>query len=572
MRRTACEIDSMERSAFGDLMSTPISIFAGTKVQKVDPRDDLVVALSGLKAGESVTLDGHTWTLRDEVPAKQKFAARDFAKGERVIMYGVTVGRALHAIPAGSLISQANLEHATDDFAGKSKAYLWTPPNVDRWKGATFQGFKRATGRAGTANHWVVIPLVFCENRNLAVMREALTRALGYHRAAGYEAYARKLAEAWKSGAALDAVELDEAASFSPLFPNVDGVKFLEHGLGCGGTRQDATALCSLLAGYIDSPNVAGATVLSLGCQHAQVSLLMEQLALRNGAFSKPLHVFEQQKSRSERDMMKEAMRATFAGVAKANEQVRESCPISDLVVGVECGGSDGFSGISANPVLGHVADVLAAVGGTPVLSEFPELCGIEQSLCDRCETPELAEKFVTLMRSYEGAAKACGSGFDSNPSPGNIRDGLITDAIKSAGAAKKGGTAPIVEVCDYPEPIRARGGLTLYCTPGNDVESTTALAAGGCNLILFTTGLGTPTGNPVCPTMKISTNTELAVRMRDIIDFDTGAVIRGERTVAELGEDLMQLSVDVASGRVVPKAVALGQDDFLPWKRGVSL
>ncbi|MBL9116917.1 MAG: altronate dehydratase [Verrucomicrobiaceae bacterium] len=541
-------------------------------IQKLDPRDDLVVALQPLAAGQVVELGSERWSLPGVVPAKQKFAAREFAAGERVTMYGVTVGRALVGIKAGELISRANLEHASDDFTGKTRSYVWTPPDVSGWLGGTFMGYKRATGRSGTANYWVVIPLVFCENRNLAVMREALNRALGYHRTAVYEGYARDLVRAHGAGTDLDGVVLEGVSDVLPVFPGVHGVKFLEHGLGCGGTRQDAEALCDLLAGYIDHPNVAGATVLSLGCQHAQVSLLMEQLGRRNGAFNKPLHVFEQQKAVSERQMLADAMKATVRGVAAASELVREPCPLSDLVVGVECGGSDGFSGISANPVLGHVADVLCGIGASPVLSEFPELCGIEQSLCDRCETPELAERFVQLMRAYEGAAKSCGSGFDSNPSPGNIRDGLITDAIKSAGAAKKGGTGPIVEVCDYPERIKSRGGLVLYCTPGNDVESTTALAAGGCTLMLFTTGLGTPTGNPVCPTLKISTNTELATRMSDIIDFDAGPVIRGERTVAELGEDLMKLSVEVASGVVTPKAVALGQDDFLPWKRGVSL
>ena len=318
--------------------------------------------------------------------------------------------------------------------------------------------------------------------------------------------------------------------------------------------------------------DIAGATVLSLGCQHAQVSILERELAKRNPRFQKPLHIFEQQKSASERDMMQRAIKATLLGVAKANEQTREPCPLSDLIVGVECGGSDGFSGISANPVIGHTADLLVALGGAPVLSEFPELCGIEQSLCDRCVSSEIADKFVSLMRAYEGAAQACGSGFDANPSPGNIRDGLITDAIKSAGAAKKGGTAPIVDVLDYPELITKRGGLSLYCTPGNDVESTTALAAGGCNVILFSTGLGTPTGNPVCPTMKISTNTSLATRMADIIDFDTGPVITGEKSITQMGEELLDLTIDVASGRRMAKAVALGQDDFLPWKRGVSL
>lgn len=542
---------------------------------RVHPADDLIVALHDLKAGEPVSLEGSLWTLREAIPAKHKFAARDFAAGDVATMYGVTVGRATCPIPAGARVHTDNLIHQAATFSGKQKDVLWTPPNMGPWLGRSFQGFKRAQGVSGTANHWLVIPLVFCENRNLAFMREALTRALGYAHSSPYERYAQKLADAYQRGNPgdeLDTFSLDTLSSPAPLFPNVSGIKFLEHGLGCGGTRQDAIALCQLLAGYIAHPNVAGATVLSLGCQHAQVSLLEESLAKMHPHFDKPLHIFEQQKSASERDMMAKAIRTTFEGVALANEQTRVPCPLSDLVVGVECGGSDGFSGISANPVIGHVADLLAALGGAPVLSEFPELCGVEQSLCDRCITPALADRFVQLMRAYEEAARACGSGFDANPSPGNIRDGLITDAIKSAGAAKKGGTAPIVDVLDYGEPIRQHGGLTLYCTPGNDVESTTALAGGGCNLMLFSTGLGTPTGNPVCPILKISTNTALMRRMGDILDFDAGPVIIGEQTVQQMGESLLELCIATASGEFVPKAVALGQDDFLPWKRGVSL
>jgi altronate hydrolase len=546
-------------------------------IQRIDPRDDAIVALQDIPAGAEVRQGSESWTLRELIPAKQKFTARDFAKGDRVTMYGVTVGKAKMDLAAGSRLSVENLQHETDGFGGKQKDYSWVAPDVSSWSGRHFEGFRRPDGPAGTANYWVVIPLVFCENRNLGFMREALVRSLGYGKTSPYERYAARLLEGYQKKASeeeLEALALDamERSREQRPFPNVDGVKFLEHGLGCGGTRLDAEALCGLLAGYINSPNVAGATVLSLGCQHAQVSILESELAKRNASFRKPLHIFEQQKCASEQEMMRRAIKATFLGVAKANEQVREACPLSDLIAGVECGGSDGFSGISANPVIGHVADLLAGLGGAPVLSEFPELCGIEQSLCDRCETPELADKFGRLMRVYEGAAQACGSGFDANPSPGNIRDGLITDAIKSAGAAKKGGTSPIVDVLDYPEPITKKGGLTLYCTPGNDVESTTAIAAGGCNLILFSTGLGTPTGNPVCPTLKISTNSSLAKRMADIIDFDTGPVITGESTLAEMGYALMEQVIETASGRYVPKAVALGQDDFLPWKRGVSL
>jgi len=543
---------------------------------RIHPADDLIVALRPLKAGDHIQVDGTAHQLREDIGAKHKFAGRDFSEGEQVTMYGVTVGRTLAAISAGSLVHTHNLRHATDAFGGKQQEVKWTAPDASKWRTQSFAGFKRPQGRAGTANYWIVIPLVFCENRNLAFMREALQVELGYRKTGPYQSFARRLADWRKRGAPhaeLDALLVEDVAreAPSPLFPNVHGVKFLEHGLGCGGTRQDSDALCGLLAGYINHPNVAGATVLSLGCQHAQVSILERELAKRNPQCSKPLHIFEQQKSASERDMMSRAIKSTFLGMAEANELRREPSPISDLIVGVECGGSDGFSGISANPVIGHTADLLVALGGTPALSEFPELCGIEQELSNRCVTAALADRFVSLMRAYESAAEACGSGFDANPSPGNIRDGLITDAIKSAGAAKKGGTSPVTDVLDYPEPI-TKPGLALVCTPGNDVESTTALAGAGCTLMLFSTGLGTPTGNPICPTLKISTNSELARRMADVIDFDAGPVITGDKTVDQLGEELLDLSLATASGQYVPKAVALGQDDFLPWKRGVSL
>lgn len=548
-------------------------------ILQVHPADDAIVALRDLDAGAAVSLSSAAagWTLKEKIPAKQKFAAHDFAQGDLITMYGVTVGRATQAIAKGALLHTHNVVHATAAFTGKQREYAWTPPDVTKWQSRSFNGFKRAQGPAGTANYWIVIPLVFCENRNLAFMREALTRSLGHGKTSPYERFAQRLVDLHRAGASkaeLEAAELETAtaANAARIFPNIDGVKFLEHGLGCGGTRQDAQALCRLLAGYIHSSNVAGATVLSLGCQHAQVSLLEQELAALYPKLEKPLLIYEQQKSKSERDMMAHAIRDTFLHLATANEQTREPCPLSDLIMAVECGGSDGFSGISANPAIGHTADLLAALGGAPVLSEFPELCGVEQSLCDRCVTADLADKFVNLMRSYEGAAQACGSGFDANPSPGNIRDGLITDGIKSAGAAKKGGSAPIVDVLDYGEPIRKHGGLTLYCTPGNDVESTTALAGGGCNMMLFTTGLGTPTGNPVCPTLKIATNTALATRMPDLIDFDTGPIITGEKSVEQMGEEMLELVIATASGEHVPKAVALGQDDFLPWKRGVSL
>jgi altronate hydrolase len=281
--------------------------------------------------------------------------------------------------------------------------------------------------------------------------------------------------------------------------------------------------------------------------------------------------VFEQQQSGSEFSMLSEAIRASFLGVAEANKNTRAPAPLSQLCVGLKCGGSDGFSGISANPAVGHVSDLITALGGRTILSEFPELCGVEQSLIDRSTTKEVADRFIQFMRDYAARAKAVHSGFEMNPSPGNIRDGLLTDAMKSAGAARKGGTSPVTAVLDYPE-YSIEPGLNLQCTPGNDVECVTAQVAAGANVVLFTTGLGTPTGNPVAPVVKISTNSDLARRMQDIIDVDTGPIISGEKTIGQMGETILESVIQVASGEVRTKAESLGQDDFIPWKRGISL
>lgn len=545
-------------------------------VQRIHENDDAIVALQDLAKGQRVRFENTEWILQGNIPIKHKFAARDFHDGDKVTMYGVTVGRVRGHVQKGALLTTENLAHAADTYTAQSGSRKWIAPDVEPWRQRTFNGYRRSDSSSGTANLWLVVPLVFCENRNIAVMQSALNRALGYHRHSQYESFALELARQWKampSPDSLNAVHLSPSTpAIAPLFPNVGGVKFLQHTFGCGGTREDSNALCALIAGYLDNPNVAGATILSLGCQHSQIGILEQEIALRNPSFNKPLEIFEQQKAASEMDMLQKAMRATFLGVAGANQFHREPCPLSHLTIGVKCGGSDGFSGISANPVVGKMSDLVCALGGASVLSEFPELCGVEQELCLRCETPELAQRFAELMHAYDAQARACGSGFDMNPSPGNIRDGLITDAIKSAGAATKGGSAPIVDVLDYGAPLKKRGGVSLLHAPGNDVECTTAMAGSNCNLILFTTGLGTPTGNPICPTLKIATNSALAERMADIIDFDAGPLIKGERSLNHLAEDLLDLSIRTASGDFTPKAVALGQDDFIPWKRGVSL
>jgi len=544
-------------------------------VLQIHSSDNAVVALADLAKGSEIRLNGHVWTLADDVPAKHKFAAEALRPGDPVRMYGVLVGRAQTEIPEGGLLTTTNLKHATEGFAlGENKGPRWEAPDVSRWGQRTFRGHHRADGKVGTANHWLVIPLVFCENRNVEVLREALVAELGYDRHNHYRSLARLLANNYRAGTAPEAVNLPDvevADARHRLFPNVDGLKFLTHEGGCGCTRQDAQTLCGLLAGYITHPNTAGATVLSLGCQNAQVQILQEEIRRRDPGFQKPLVVLEQQQIGSESELLAQAIRQTLAGMAEANRSERRPAPLSKLCIGLECGGSDGFSGISANPVLGHLSDLLVALGGSVILSEFPELCGVEQELCDRCADRHSAERFSELMNTYHARARADGSGFDMNPSPGNIRDGLITDAIKSAGAAKKGGTSPVVDVLDYPEPV-TKSGLNLLCTPGNDVESTTAEVAAGATLVLFTTGLGTPTGNPVAPVLKVSSNSALARRMPDIIDFDAGGVITGETSIAEAAENLLEQVIRAASGETEVAAVRLGQDDFIPWKRGISL
>ncbi len=547
------------------------------RVLKVHPADNVLVALQDLGAGQVVTWATENYTLTTPVSSKHKFAMTDLRPGDTVIMYGVVIGKAVQPISRGEVLTTFNVKHAASTPLLRASTFQWNPPRVEPWKDRIFMGYHRSDGKVGTANYWLVIPLVFCENRNIEQVREALVEKLGYHRPSHYRLNVDKLVAKYKSGA--DARELLEedilladASELSPrLFPRVDGIKFLVHDGGCGGTRQDSDALCALLAGYLNNGNVAGATVLSLGCQNAQVKILEEAIQRINPHFDKPLYIIGQQESTSEPAFVADAVRKTFAGLVHANECERQAAPLSKLIVGLECGGSDGFSGISANPTLGYFSDMLTALGGSPVLSEFPELNGVEQDLVDRSVSIVVAEKFLRLMKSYAARAKEAGSGFDMNPSPGNIKDGLITDAMKSAGAAKKGGTSPVVDVLDYTEQV-SQPGLHLLCTPGNDVESTTALAASGCTLILFTTGLGTPTGNPIAPTIKVSSNTRLFERMKDIIDFDAGTIITGQDTPETKGQQLMDYVVDVASGRTVPHAVRLQQDDFIPWKRGISL
>lgn len=558
-------------------------------VLKVHPKDNVIVALRNLEAGEQIEFEGQSYEILEPVEAKHKFYTEDIEAGGAVTMYGVLVGKVTMDVKRGGLMTTANLHHAADPYAYRGVEFSWTPPDVAKWKDRTFLGYHRSDGRVGTANYWLFIPTVFCENRNLDVIREALHNELGYAVTEKYKAFTRSLVEEYRHEALGTRHEMNSQAQGKPheardeqpgtsgegrgtrVFKNVDGIKFLNHQGGCGGTRQDSAILENLLAAYADHPNVGGVTILSLGCQHLQLDAFVETIRKRNPKFDKPILTFEQQAGRTEEELIQAAIRETFNGLKEINKQERTPASLDKLTVGVKCGGSDGFSGISANPAVGYFSDLLVALQGKILLAEFPELCGAEQELIDRSTSQATAEKFIQLMDAYSAQAEQVGSGFHMNPSPGNIRDGLITDAIKSAGACKKGGTSPVVDVLDYTEPA-TKPGLSLVCTPGNDVEATTGKAASGATLILFTTGLGTPTGNPVCPTIKLATNSKLARKMADIIDIDCGPIVEGDKTIEEMGEEILEYCIRAASGEVIPKAVQLNQDDFIPWKRGVSL
>lgn len=572
-------------------MAHPEEIGSTQIFLQVHPADNVLVALQDLKAGTLIQFHGTSYLpsavggfdLKHDISAKHKFAITPLSIGDPVTMYGVLVGKAVQPIEQGGLISTKNLKHASEKFGARQSDYHWQAPDISKWKSRHFMGYHRSDGQVGVRNYWLVIPLVFCENRDILILKDAFLKELGYAQPDIYRQSLGDLVRFYKKngnteGYVSDKTKIETAEKWhiprksGKLFKNVDGIKFLTHESGCGETREDSNNLCALLAGYCVNPNVSGITVLSLGCQHAQIDLLKAKIAEKDPHFTKPLLCFERQKWASEWAMLSEATRQTFNGLVEINKLKRQKTPLSKLSVGVKCGGSDGFSGISANPAVGHAADLVAALGGKVLMAEFPELCGVEQELINRCVDDKAATDFSYLMTEYERRAEAVGATFDMNPSPGNIKDGLITDAMKSAGAAKKGGTSPVVEAVGYGGYAHKSGGLTLVCTPGSDVQATTGMGGAGATIQLFTTGLGTATGNPITPMVKLSTNNTLSERIHDIIDINCGGIITGEKTVEQSGEEILDYVIDLASGKYDTKAMILGQDDFIFWKRGVAL
>lgn len=530
------------------------------KILLIDPNDNLIVALKPLSQGELVEWNGSSYTLLTDVAAKHKFSITDLNVGDVVYMYGVPVGKATKPIAKGEAVTTANIKHyAAPIELDSHTTYQWTPPDVTKWQHRTFQGYVREDGRVGTANYWLILPLVFCQNRNVLKLQEALAKPLGYE-TRNYESVTHNLLQE----------HISSHKTQNRPFKNIDGIRAITVNSGCGGTSNDAQSMCRILADYADHPNVAGITVFALGCEKAQAELFDQQLAICNPHFNKPYIFLRQQEWPDEQAMMNEAIKLTFAELKNANNISRQPVPLAKLKIGVKCGGSDGFSGISANPAMGIVSDIIVALGGASALAEFPELCGAEGEMVARCQTVTDKKHFLELMQNYESQANHFSASIADNPSPGNIKDGLITDAIKSTGAAKKGGSAPITAVVDYGHPM-AEQGLSLVCTPGNDLEAVTGQVASGANLVIFSTGLGTPTGNPIVPVLKIATNSITAEKQKSVIDFDCGPVIDGVPLQA-VAEQLLEKVIATASGEYTVKADELEQYDFLFWKREVSL
>ena len=537
-----------------------------SSILKINPKDNVAVALDNLNKGYEVQLDNSSFELVDEIALKHKFACIDFKPGDPVYMYGILIGEATKHFPKGGLLTTENVKHKTQKVKGKTAPWRWIPPHTTKWCNRTFEGYHRSDGQVGTDNIWLFLPLVFCENRNIETLKNIFDKEFNAPKKEPLQELLSQLVHG-------DKIKDTENKKTKPRKTQFDNIKvrFLTHQGGCGGTRNDAKSLARLLAGYVNNPNVTGATVLSLGCQNLEVKLFKEALSALKLGNEKPVLIFDQQAEGTVDAFLSKIITKSFREIKKASSLKRKSAPLSKLTIGLECGGSDGFSGITANPTLGLISDIISGLGGKSILAEFPELAGVEQELVNRCISEALGIKFLNLMNEYEKKAEKVDSGFDMNPSPGNIKDGLITDAMKSAGAAKKSGNAPITDVLNYTEYAK-KAGVSLLCTPGNDVESTTALAGSGANIILFTTGLGTPTGNPITPVIKISTNSILKLKMRDIIDFDCGTIISEKRNIKEVGDELLEYIIAIASGQNTTKAAQLEQHDFIPWKQDISL
>ncbi|MBC6982664.1 UxaA family hydrolase [Caulobacter sp. 17J80-11] len=488
-------------------------------VHRVAPGDDVATALRSLEPGESVLVEGRPIEVRAAVPKGHKLAVNAVAAGTEVKKYGWPIGRATRAIAAGDHVHTHNL---ATGLAGVD-AYAWTPPVATTAPAATgeFLGYRRANGRVGTRNEIWILCTVGCVANT-----------------------ARRIAE--KAG--------------QRFAGRVDGVHAFPHPFGCSQLGDDLSHTRKLIAALAAHPNAGGVLILGLGCENNQLAVLLAEADVA----PERLRAFNTQLADDE---IEDGLDAVEALVAVAEQDRREPCPLSDLVIGLKCGGSDGFSGLTANPLVGRIADRVAEAGGTPVLTEIPEIFGAERLLMARATDRAVFDGVVEVVNDFKRYFLDHGEPVSENPSPGNVEGGITTLEEKSLGAVQKAGSAPLTQVLRYGERISGPG-LALLEAPGNDAVSSTALTAAGATVILFTTGRGTPLGFPA-PTLKIASNTALAERKPRWIDFDAGSVLSDGLEAAT--DALMALVIDTASGRET-RAEANGEREIAVWKQGVTL
>ncbi len=491
----------------------------------------MVVALKNLTAGQDCVIDDLRLTLQTAVPARHKVYVRALAAGVAARMYGMPVGRTRRCVRAGELVSNDNLQslNETGDEI-PIQAVAWRPPLMAGLP-TTFKGYVRADGRVGTRNYLLVVHTILCTQQISRRIADLADRTLGRAGDDPWLHYAR-------TGELLSHVVHGSGEG-------LDGVVVLQHHSGCGLTDgRDLDNLLHYMAAAILHPNVAGALVIGLGCEKTPPHRLQ---ALLNGTW-KPVITLTQQALGSEDALLRAALDAIRDMAAEARRHHRQPVPVSALSLGLQCGGSDGFSGITANPALGLVSDCLVHAGGTVILPETSEMVGAERLLARRAVDAMTSKAVISLVQDFAAYARRSGAHLNENLSLGNLRQGLITIEMKALGAVQKAGSSPIVGVLDYMQSATGPG-LYLLNTPGYDVLSVAATVASGANIVAFTTGLGTPTGHPFVPVLKIASNSETAQNMADVIDFDAGRALRGT-SLEQLGRELYQLMVAVASGQ----------------------
>ena len=506
------------------LRETPLYI-------RLNAADDVVIACRELEPGTNLLKEGVV--VRERIPSGHKVATRARAPGEPVRRYSQVIGFATRPIEPGFHVHVHNLE--VRDFA-RDYAFgeAYRPTQLEK-SPATFQGIVRPDGRVATRNYIGILSTVNCS-----------------------ATVSKYVAQAFSGEALRD-------------FPNVDGVVALTHTAGCGmdSSGEGIDILRRTLAGYARHPNFGGVLVIGLGCEANQMDALFLTQGLARGPL---LHAMTIQEQGGTAKAVAAGIAAVKEMLPGANQVTRSTVPASHIVVGLQCGGSDGYSGITANPALGAAVDLLVKHGGTAILSETPEIYGAEHLLTRRAASREVGEKIVERIHWWEEYTKRNRGEMNNNPSPGNKAGGLTTILEKSLGAVAKGGTSGLMAVYEYAEPVATKG-FVFMDTPGYDPVSATGQVAGGANLICFTTGRGSVYGCKPAPSLKIATNTPMYERMEDDMDVNCGAILDGSLTVAEAGEKIFRLMLDTASGAPSrSEALGFGADEFVPWQLGAVM